>query len=78
MVDRRSDLFSLTGVLFYCLTGRSPYGANNVKKALTLGMAGNVDPIDSLRQGAPVPEAIDRFIVKGLKPEKEAVQEEIC
>ncbi len=71
VVDRRSDLFSLTGVLFYCLTGRSPYGANNVKKALTLGMAGNVDPIDSLRQGAPVPEAIDRFIVKGLKPEKE-------
>ena len=72
VVDRRSDLFSLTAVFYYCLTGRSPYGANNVMKALTLSMAGNVAPVDALRQGAPVPEAIDRFIIKGLSPEKEA------
>lgn len=71
LVDRRSDLFSLTGVFYYCLTGRSPYGANNVKKALTLGLAGNLERIDTLRHGAPVPEAIEQFVAKGLKPEKD-------
>ena len=27
-VDQRSDLFSLTGVFFFCLTGHSPYGTD--------------------------------------------------
>lgn len=71
LVDQRSDLFSLTGVFFYCLTGHSPYGANSVRKALTLALAGNVPPIATYRRGAPVPKAIDEFMVKGLKPEKE-------
>ena len=70
-VDQRSDLFSLTGVFFYCLTGHSPYGANSVRKALTLSLQGNVPPVATYRQGAPVPEAIDKLIVKGLRPEKE-------
>lgn len=71
VVDQRSDLFSLTGVFYYCLTGHSPYGANSVRKALTLALAGNVPPISTYRQGAPVPKAIDEFMVKGLMPEKE-------
>lgn len=71
VVDQRSDLFSLTGVFYYCLTGHSPYGANSVRKALTLALAGNVPTISTYRQGAPVPKAIDEFMVKGLKPEKE-------
>lgn len=71
LVDQRSDLFSLTGVFFYCLTGHSPYGANSVRKALTLALAGNVPPVATYRQGAPVPKAIDEFMIKGLKPEKE-------
>ncbi|MGV3623269.1 MAG: protein kinase domain-containing protein [Archangium sp.] len=71
VVDQRSDLFSLTGVFFYCLTGHSPYGANSVRKALTLALAGNVPPIATYRRGAPVPKAIDEFIVKGLRPEKD-------
>lgn len=70
-VDQRSDLFSLTGVFFYCLTGHSPYGANSVRKALTLALSGNVPPVATYRRGAPVPKAIDEFIVKGLRPEKE-------
>lgn len=71
VVDQRSDLFSLTGVFYYCLTGHSPYGANSVRKALTLALAGNVPTIATYRKGAPVPKAIDEFMVKGLKPEKE-------
>lgn len=71
VVDQRSDLFSLTGVFYYCLTGHSPYGANSVRKALTLALAANVPPIETYRKGSPVPKAIDEFMVKGLKPEKE-------
>lgn len=71
VVDQRSDLFSLTGVLYYCLTGHSPYGANSVRKALTLALAGNVPPIETYRKGSPVPKAVDEFIVKGLRPEKD-------
>ncbi|MDP2273565.1 MAG: serine/threonine-protein kinase [Archangium sp.] len=71
VVDQRSDLFSLTGVFYYCLTGHSPYGANSVRKALTLALAANVPPIDTYRKGSPVPKSIDEFMVKGLRPEKE-------
>lgn len=71
VVDQRSDLYSLTGVFFYCLTGHSPFGANSVRKALTASLTGKVPPVATYRQGAPVPDAIDRFIAKGLKPEKE-------
>ncbi|MDP1829681.1 MAG: serine/threonine-protein kinase [Archangium sp.] len=71
VVDQRSDLFSLTGVFYYCLTGHSPYGANSVRKALTLALAANVPAIETYRKGSPVPRAIDEFMVKGLKPEKE-------
>ncbi len=71
VVDQRSDLFSLTGVFYYCLTGHSPYGANSVRKALTLALAANVPPIETYRKGSPVPKSIDEFMVKGLRPEKE-------
>lgn len=71
VVDQRSDLFSLAGVFFYCLTGHSPYGANSVRKALTLSLAGEVPPVATYRQGAAVPKAIDELLWKGLRPEKD-------
>jgi len=71
VVDQRSDLYALTAVFYYCLTGHSPYGANSVRKALTLSLAANVPPIETYRKGSPVPRAVDDFIVKGLKPEKD-------
>jgi len=71
VVDQRSDLYSLTGVLFYCLTGTSPYGANTVRKALTAALTQTVPPINTKRQGAPVPAALDAFMQKGLAREKE-------
>lgn len=70
-VDARSDLYSLAGVFFYCLTGHSPFGANTVRKALLASLQGQVPPVATYRQGAPVPEAIDRLIAKGLRPEKD-------
>jgi serine/threonine protein kinase len=71
VVDQRSDLYSLTGVLFFCLTGTSPYGANTVRKALTAALTQTVPPVNTKRQGAPVPSAVDAFMQKGLAREKE-------
>ncbi len=71
VVDQRSDLYSLTGVFFYCLTGTSPFGANTVRKALTAALTQTVAPVHTKRQGAPVPPAIDAFMQRGLAREKE-------
>jgi len=71
MVDQRSDLYSLAGVFYFCLTGTSPYGANTVRKALTAALTQSVPPVNSKRQGAPVPPEIDAFMLKGLAREKE-------
>ncbi len=71
VVDARSDLYALTAVFFFCLTGNSPFGANTVRKALQAALKGEVQPVAAHRLGAPVPEAIDRFIKKGLSLEKD-------
>jgi serine/threonine-protein kinase len=71
-VDARGDLYSLTGVLYFCLTGHSPFGANTVRKALQAALTQRPPPIATHRKGAPVPEAIDRFCIKGLDPEPDA------
>ncbi|MBJ6762936.1 serine/threonine protein kinase [Myxococcaceae bacterium JPH2] len=70
-VDQRSDLYSMSGVLYFCLTGSSPFGANTVRKALTASLTQPVPPVNSKRQGAPVPAALDAFFAKALAPEKE-------
>ncbi|CAM4517440.1 serine/threonine protein kinase [Corallococcus exiguus] len=70
-VDQRSDLYSMAGVLYFCLTGSSPYGANTVRKALTASLTQPVPPVNSKRQGAPVPPELDAFFTKALAPEKE-------
>ncbi|NVJ22958.1 serine/threonine protein kinase [Myxococcus sp. AM011] len=70
-VDQRSDLYSMAGVLYFCLTGSSPFGANTVRKALTASLTQQVPAVNTKRQGAPVPTALDAFFRKALSPEKE-------
>ncbi|ATB32959.1 serine/threonine protein kinase [Melittangium boletus] len=70
-VDHRSDLYSMAGVLYYCLTGSSPYGANTVRKALTAALTQNPPTVAAKRQGAPVPKALEEFFQKALAREKE-------
>jgi serine/threonine protein kinase len=70
-VDHRGDLYSLTGVFYYCLTGHSPFGANTVRKALQASLTQKPPVISTYRKGAPVPDAIDRFCQKGLEPEQD-------
>jgi serine/threonine-protein kinase len=71
VVDQRSDLYSMGGVLYFCLTGSSPYGANTVRKALTAALTQQVPAVGTRRQGAPVPAALDAFFQKALAREKE-------
>jgi serine/threonine protein kinase len=71
LVDQRSDLYSLAGVLFFMLTGTSPFNANTVRKALTAALTKTVPAVGTIRQGAPVPRRIDEFFRKGLAREKE-------
>ncbi len=69
-VDQRSDLYSLAGVYYYCLTGTSPFGANTVRKALRAALTETVPAVGTHRMGAPVPRALDDFFRKGLAREK--------
>lgn len=71
VVDQRSDLYSMAGVLYFCLTGSSPYGAKTVRKALTAALTQPVPPVGTRRQGAPVPPSVDAFLQKALSREKE-------
>lgn len=68
-VDLRSDLYSMGGVFYYCLTGSSPYGANSVRKALQAALTQTVPPVASRRTGAPVPKKVEEFIRKALARE---------
>lgn len=70
-VDHRSDLYSMGGVLYYCLTGTSPYGANTVRKALTAALTQPPPTVSAKRQGAPVPQALEDFFQRALAREKE-------
>jgi serine/threonine-protein kinase len=70
-VDHRSDLYSMGGVFYYCLTGTSPYGANTVRKALTAALTQPAPTVAAKRQGAPVPQAMEEFFQKALAREKE-------
>jgi serine/threonine protein kinase len=71
VVDHRSDIYSLCGVFYFCLTGTSPFQANSVRKALTAALTQQVQPVATFRKGAPVPRGIDELIRKGLAKEKE-------
>ncbi len=70
-VDHRSDLYSMGGVFFYCLTGTSPYGANTVRKALTAALTQPPPTVGAKRQGAPIPQALEDFFQTALAREKE-------
>jgi serine/threonine protein kinase len=69
-VDQRSDLYSLGGVFYFCLTGTSPFGATTVRKALRAALTENLATVGSRRKGAAVPATLEAFFQKALAREK--------
>ncbi len=70
-VDRRADIYAAGVVLWEALTGRRLFDASNEGALVLQVTEGRIDP-PSLFADEPVPEALDRVILKALakKPEE--------
>ncbi len=71
-VDHRADLFSLGATLYFCLTGVPPCKTNVAQVALAAIQKGEIPPVSSRRVGAPVPDALERFLLRALAYSPEA------
>jgi tetratricopeptide (TPR) repeat protein/tRNA A-37 threonylcarbamoyl transferase component Bud32 len=69
-VDPRSDLFSLGGVLYECVTGHPPFPGKNVIDIAAKVL--HVDPVPPSQISPRVPKQLDSIILKALAkpPEK--------
>ncbi|MDH3569049.1 MAG: serine/threonine-protein kinase, partial [Gemmatimonadota bacterium] len=63
-VDHRSDLYSLSLVGLYALTGRLPFGSGTVEATLALRATGDPPELDDVRKRLPVPLA--RVLARGV------------
>jgi serine/threonine-protein kinase len=68
-VDHRTDLYSLTLVAFYALTGLLPFGSDPVDSILARRAAGVLPELDTLRTG--VPERLLRVLARGAARDRE-------
>jgi ABC-type amino acid transport substrate-binding protein/tRNA A-37 threonylcarbamoyl transferase component Bud32 len=68
-VDRRSDIYALTCVLYECLTGSRPYPADSLEQQIAGHM---VSPLPRPSESDPRLAAFDEVIAKGMakKPER--------
>ncbi len=64
-VDERTDVFGVGTLLYYCLTGQSPYGDTTVPQALFRAVAGEVEAIESV-VSTPIPESLIQIVRRSL------------
>ena len=69
MVDIRADLYALGCTLYFMLTGRTPFGGDNVYEKLIAHTTAEAEPITSYR--TDVPASVEAIVYKLLskKPE---------
>ncbi|MFT3765325.1 MAG: protein kinase [Minicystis sp.] len=68
-IDHRSDLWSLSVIMFRALTGRMPFNGDNVGAVIAQILA---DPIPVATQVAPdLPPALDAFFMRGFARDRE-------
>lgn len=63
-IDNRSDIYSLGAVLFFMLTGRTPYQSNNVYEILRAHVGGPIPKPSSFR--SEIPPFLDELTTKLL------------
>jgi tetratricopeptide (TPR) repeat protein len=68
MLDARSDLFSLGVVLYECLTGKSPFAADNLTSTLSRLLTWEPPPPSRLNPLAPA--NLDRVVLKLLAKDR--------
>jgi serine/threonine-protein kinase len=68
-IDHRSDLWSLSVIMFRALTGRMPFNGDNVGAVIAQILA---DPIPVASEVAPdLPPAVDAFLARGFARNRE-------
>jgi serine/threonine protein kinase len=60
-LDKRTDMYSLGCVCYYCLTGRYPFDGENAAQVMNAHLQNDVIPIAELRPDHP-PRAADRVM----------------
>ncbi|MGO4102896.1 protein kinase [Leifsonia sp. YAF41] len=63
-VDERADLYQLSAVLFFALTGQPPYPRGSAEETINAHLNAPPPVPSSLRSG--VPRELDRLVVKGM------------
>ncbi len=69
-VDARTDLFGLGAVGYFLLTGQSPFPGRTALEVFKLERQGPPPPL-SKTAPHPVPESLEKLIVRCLSPERE-------
>jgi len=68
--DGRSDIYALGAVVFEAVTGRPPFGGDNVREVLVRRLV--EEPPSARKLRAEVPEGLDRVLLRAMARQREA------
>lgn len=71
-IDARSDLYSVSVMLFEMLTGRAPFEDEDAVKVVTKHLSAPVPRMSDVAPDVPVPPAVEALVRKGLEKDRDA------